>query len=101
MLKKGGEIIPKITKVDISKRDLFSTELVFPSHCPECGTPLIRLENEAQHYCTNDISCSPQVKGKIEHFVSRKAMNIQSLGTERIELLFENGLINNIEIHIN
>lgn len=95
-VEKGGEIIPKITKVDISKRDLFSTELVFPSHCPECGTPLIRLENEAQHYCTNDISCSPQVKGKIEHFVSRKAMNIQSLGTERIELLFENGLINNI-----
>jgi DNA ligase (NAD+) len=95
-VEKGGEIIPKITSVDMSKRDLFSAELSFPIHCPECGTLLCRLENEALHYCTNDMSCPPQVKGKIEHFVSRKAMNIQSLGAEKIDLLYDKGLVRNV-----
>lgn len=95
-VEKGGEIIPKITGVEISQRDLFSEELKFPINCPECGTELIKNESEAQHYCPNNKTCPPQLKGKIEHFISRKAMNIMSLGAGKIDLLFEKGLINNV-----
>jgi len=95
-VEKGGEIIPKITGVDLSKRDLFSQELIYPEHCPECGTALIRNESEAQHYCPNDKGCPPQLKGKIEHFISRKALNIMSLGAGKVDLLFEKGLIRSV-----
>jgi DNA ligase (NAD+) len=95
-VEKGGEIIPKITGVDLSKRDLFAEELSFPDKCPECGTVLIRNESEAQHYCPNEKSCPPQLKGKIEHFISRKAMNIMSLGAGKVDLLFEKGLVRNV-----
>ncbi len=95
-VEKGGEIIPKITGVDLRKRDLFAQKLSFPDSCPECGTVLIRNESEAQHYCPNDKSCPPQLKGKIEHFISRKAMNIMSLGAGKVDLLFEKGLIRNV-----
>ena len=92
-IEKGGEIIPKIIEVDLSKRDLFSNKVQFISHCPECGSPLIRYAGEAAYYCTNYNSCPPQIKGRIEHFVGRKAMNIDGLGTETISLLFDAGLI--------
>lgn len=95
-VEKGGEIIPKITSVDLSGRDLFAEELCFPKNCPECGTILVRNESEAQHYCPNDKACPPQMKGKIEHFISRKAMNIMSIGAEKVDLLFEKGLIRNV-----
>ncbi|GAB3181810.1 NAD-dependent DNA ligase LigA [Telluribacter humicola] len=93
-VEKSGEIIPKITGVDTTKRGLFSTEPIhFPTHCPECGTELIRREGEAAHYCPNDKICPPQLKGKIEHFIHRKAMNIESLGEGKIELLFDKDLL--------
>ncbi len=95
-VEKGGEIIPKITGVDLTRRNQFNTEIIFPQNCPACHTKLIRIETEAQHYCLNDKNCPPQIKGKIEHFVSRKAMNISSLGPEKIELLFEKNLILNV-----
>ncbi len=95
-VEKGGEIIPKITGVDLTKRDLFAEELMFPEKCPECGTLLIRNESEAQHYCPNEKGCPPQLKGKIEHFISRKAMNIMSLGAGKVDLLFEKGLVRNV-----
>jgi len=95
-VEKGGEIIPKIVGVVVKERDLFSQPVTYITHCPECNTELIRKEGEAQHYCLNDKACPPQIKGKIEHFISRKAMNIDSLGSETIDQFFKAGLINNI-----
>jgi DNA ligase (NAD+) len=92
-VEKGGEIIPKIVDVDISKRDLFSQPTVYISACPECQTPLIRKEGEAIHYCQNEATCPPQIKGKFEHFIGRRAMDINSLGEKTIEALFNLGLI--------
>ena len=95
-VEKGGEIIPKIVGVVSSKRDLFSQPIHFITHCPECGSELIRKEGEAQHYCPNEKLCPPQIKGRIEHFISRKAMNIDGLGSETIDLFFNEGLIRNV-----
>ncbi|MHB8261519.1 MAG: NAD-dependent DNA ligase LigA [Bacteroidia bacterium] len=95
-VEKGGEIIPKIVGVDLSRRDAHSSPVKYITHCPECNTKLIRGEEESNHYCPNENGCPPQIKGKIEHFVSRKAMNIDSLGAETIEQLYDAGLINNI-----
>jgi DNA ligase (NAD+) len=94
-VEKGGEIIPKITGVDFSTRDMFSTPVEFTKYCPECNTPLVRKDGEAAHYCPNEDGCPPQIKGKLEHFVSRKAMNIDSLGEGKTELLFDKGLVKN------
>jgi len=95
-VEKGGEIIPKVVGVDISKRPLFAEPVKYIDVCPECGTSLVRRDGEAKHFCTNDNGCPPQITGRIEHFVSRDAMNIDSLGQDRIELLFDKGLIKNI-----
>ena len=95
-VEKGGEIIPKITGVEASIRDLFAEKVEFIKNCPECGTPLVRDEGEAAHYCPNEASCPPQIKGKMVHFVSRKAMNIDGLGEETIDLIYRNGLVKNI-----
>lgn len=95
-VEKGGEIIPKITGVDTSARFMLGEKVSFITKCPECGTPLVRYDGEAAHYCPNDASCPPQIKGKIEHFVSREAMNIDSIGPETIEQLYNYGLIKNI-----
>ena len=95
-VEKGGEIIPKITGVEASVRDLFAEKVQFITHCPECGTALIRDEGEAAHYCPNEAHCPPQIKGKMVHFVSRKAMNIDGLGEETIDLLYRKGLARNI-----
>jgi DNA ligase (NAD+) len=93
-VEKGGEIIPKIISVDMEKRDIHTAERIkYVSHCPECGTALVRKEGEAIHYCPNESGCPPQIKGKLEHFISRKAMNIDSLGEGKIELLFDKGLV--------
>ncbi len=97
MVEKGGEIIPKIVGVEITQRDIFSQATQYITHCPECGTALIRKEGEAQHYCPNEWGCPPQIKGKMQHFISRKAMNIDGLGEETIDLLYEKGLVKNIE----
>jgi DNA ligase (NAD+) len=94
-VEKGGEIIPKITAVDLAKRTDTTVEIFFPETCPECNTQLIRKEGEANHRCPNEKGCPPQIKGKIEHFIQRKAMNIENLGTETIETFFKKGLINN------
>ena len=95
-VEKGGEIIPKITGVDTSARFMLGEKVSFIKNCPECGTPLVRYDGEAAHYCPNDTSCPPQIKGKIEHFVSREAMNIDSIGPETIEQLYNYGLIKDI-----
>jgi DNA ligase (NAD+) len=95
-VEKGGEIIPKVTGIDLSKRPADSVPLQYIKHCPECATPLIRKEGEAVHYCPNEKGCPPQIKGKIEHFVQRKAMDISSLGEKIIEQLYQAGLIKNI-----
>ena len=96
-VEKGGEIIPKITGVDMDSRSILVGDPVkFADVCPECGTKLIRYEGEAAYYCPNAISCPPQIKGRIEHFVSRKAMNIDGLGTETIDLFYQAGLIKDI-----
>ncbi|MBS3739276.1 NAD-dependent DNA ligase LigA [Mesohalobacter halotolerans] len=94
-VEKGGEIIPKITKVDFTNRKQNSQPLDYIKNCPECNTPLRRDEGEAVHYCPNQSSCPPQVIGKIQHFISRKAMDIEGLGGETVALLVNNGLINN------
>lgn len=94
-VEKGGEIIPKITGVDMSQRHPMAQPVRFISNCPECGSQLFRNEGEAAFYCPNDTGCPPQIKGKIEHFIHRKAMNIDGLGSETIELLYQNGLIHN------
>ncbi len=94
-VEKGGEIIPKITGVDITQRNENSERVIFISNCPECGTLLQRNEGEANHYCPNYLHCPPQLTGRIEHFISRKAMNIEGLGEETVDLLFSNNLIRN------
>jgi DNA ligase (NAD+) len=95
-VEKGGEIIPKIIGVDFTKRQAHTHPTKYIIHCPECGTPLIRDEGEANHFCPNEMECPPQVIGKMEHFASRKAMNIDSLGGETIDQLFKAGLVKNI-----
>ena len=94
-VEKGGEIIPKIVGVNLEKRNDSSQSVGFLDHCPECNAALIRREGEAQHYCPNENGCPPQIKGKIEHFISRKAMNIDGLGSETVDLLFSKGLVRN------
>ena len=95
-VEKGGEIIPKIIGVHLEKRPADTQPVVFIKNCPECGTPLIRKEGEAAHYCPNEEGCPPQIKGKLEHFISRKAMNIDSLGEGKVEILYDNGLVRNV-----
>ena len=96
-VEKGGEIIPKITGVDTDARGFMLGEKVrFINRCPECQTPLVRYEGEAAHYCPNETACPPQIKGKIEHFISRKAMNIDGLGPETVDLFYQQGLIHNV-----
>lgn len=91
-VEKGGEIIPKITKVDLDARFMIGDKVRFATKCPDCGTPLIRYDDEAAHYCPNQTGCPPQIKGRIEHFVTRKAMDV-NIGPESISLLFDKGLI--------
>ena len=95
-VEKGGEIIPKIVGVNLEKRNLLATEVQFISHCPECGTELIKLEDQAIQFCPNETHCPPQVVGKMIHYVSRKALNIDNLGSETIEQLYREGLIENV-----
>ena len=96
-VEKGGEIIPKIVDVDLDARDEnLGPRVEFITHCPECGTPLVRYEGEAAHYCPNDTACPPQIKGRIEHFISRKAMNIDSLGPETIAEYYRRGIVRDI-----
>jgi DNA ligase (NAD+) len=95
-VEKGGEIIPKIVGVNTEKRDISAPVAHFIENCPECNTTLVRREGEVQHYCPNDTLCPPQMKGKIEHFISRKAMNIDGLGAETVDLLYAKGLIKTI-----
>ena len=94
-VEKGGEIIPKITGVELSKRPAGSRPFEYISECPVCGTPLVRYEGEAKHYCPNQNRCEPQILGRIVHFIRRKAMDIDGLGEETVELLYRNGLIRN------
>jgi DNA ligase (NAD+) len=94
-VEKGGEIIPKIVGVDLSKRPAHSQPTTYITHCPECGTLLHRQPGEAQHFCPNETGCPPQITGRIQHFISRKAMDIEGLGSETVELLFKEGLIRN------
>lgn len=95
-VEKGGEIIPKIVGVDVSQRPLGALPVEFITHCPECGTPLVRIEGEANHYCPNEDHCPPQIAGKIEHFVSRRAMDIEGMGEETIDLLLSKGYIQDV-----
>ena len=95
-VEKGGEIIPKIVGVNIDERPIIAQPVQFIKRCPECGTPLVRYEGEAAWYCPNDAGCPPQIKGRIEHFISRKAMNIDSLGPETVDEYFRRGLIHNV-----
>ncbi len=95
-VEKGGEIIPKIVGVDIDQRPIIAQPVEFIKRCPECGTPLVRYEGEAAWYCPNDTGCAPQIKGRIEHFIARRAMNIDSLGPETIDDYYRQGLIHNI-----
>ena len=92
-VEKGGEIIPKIIGVDLDRRPVESVQTVYISSCPECDTPLVRKEGEAQHYCPNDVSCPPQIIGRIQHYISRKALDIEGLGGETVALLVNEGLI--------
>ena len=94
-VEKGGEIIPKITEVDLVKRDKNSKPVRYISICPECGTELVRKEGEAAHYCPNEWGCPTQIKGRIEHFIGRRAMNIDSLGEGKVEILYTNNLVKN------
>lgn len=95
-VEKGGEIIPKITGVDIDSRSADAEKVEFISHCPECGSKLIRYEDEAAFYCPNETGCPQQIKGKIEHFISRRAMNIEGLGPETVDQFYQEGLIHNV-----
>ena len=95
-VEKGGEIIPKIVGGDTSRRPADAQPVTFITHCPECGAELVRYEGEAAHYCPNDTACPPQIKGRIEHFIARKAMNIDSLGPETVDEYYRRGLIHNI-----
>ncbi|MBU2903535.1 MULTISPECIES: NAD-dependent DNA ligase LigA [Arenibacter] len=94
-VEKGGEIIPKIVGVDFTKRPIHSQPTKYIDHCPECHTPLERTEGDAKHYCPNEYGCPPQITGRIQHYISRKAMDIEGLGGETVELLFKEGLIEN------
>ncbi len=96
LVEKGGEIIPKIVEVNTGLRQVNSKKILFATHCPECNTILIRNEGEAVHYCPNSETCPPQIQGKIEHFISRRAMNIEGLGEGRVEVLIQNALIRNM-----
>jgi DNA ligase (NAD+) len=96
MVEKGGDIIPKITGVKEEMRSENSQKITFIKKCPECGATLFRNEGEANHYCPNENHCPPQIKGRIEHFISRRAMDIDSLGEGKVEILYDQGLINNI-----
>jgi len=95
-VEKGGEIIPKIINVNLDKRDEGASRVIYPSLCPECGSKLIRKEGEVAFYCPNDEGCPPQIVGKIQHFISRKAMNIDGLGDETIETFYQKGLVRHI-----
>lgn len=95
-VEKGGEIIPKIVGVDTDRRPEDAKPVKFIDKCPECGTPLVRYEGEAAHYCPNDTGCPPQIKGRIEHFIARRAMNIDSLGPETVDEYYRRGLVHNI-----
>ena len=95
-VEKGGEIIPKITGVELSERPAGSRPFEFISRCPECGTELVKYEGEARHYCPNQSHCPPQIVGRIVHFISRKAMDIEGLGDETVQLLYDNGLVHNV-----
>ena len=95
-VEKGGEIIPKVVAVDFARRPLHLPEFKYITHCPECGTELVRSEGEVQHYCPNYNGCPPQIKGRIEHFISRKAMNIDGLGAETVDALVDAGMIENM-----
>jgi DNA ligase (NAD+) len=95
-VEKGGEIIPKIIGVDLSWRGVENIKVGFITSCPECGTPLVKNEGEANHYCPDYLHCPPQIKGRIEHFISRKAMDIEGLGEETVDLLFSKGLVSDI-----
>jgi DNA ligase (NAD+) len=95
-VEKGGEIIPKIVGVNLKFRDSAEKKVTFISNCPECGTSLVKNEGEANHYCPNYLHCPPQIKGRIEHYISRRAMDIEGLGEETVDLLFSNGLVSNI-----
>lgn len=95
-VEKGGEIIPKIVGVDIEQRPIIAQPVQFIKRCPECGTPLVRYEGEAAWYCPNDAGCPPQIKGRIEHFIARKAMNIDSLGPETVDEYYRRRLIHNV-----
>jgi DNA ligase (NAD+) len=95
-VEKGGEIIPKIVGVDLSLRSVDALPVEFIQVCPECRTPLLRKEGEAIHYCPNEEGCPPQIRGKLEHFISRRAMNIESLGEGKIEMLYDNGLVKDV-----
>jgi DNA ligase (NAD+) len=94
-VEKGGEIIPKVVGVDLSKRPKDSVPTKYITHCPDCGTALVRKEGDAKHYCPNEYGCPTQITGRIQHFISRKAMDIEGLGAETVELLFKEGLIHN------
>lgn len=95
-VEKGGEIIPKITGVDKDARPAGSEKVTFITHCPECGSKLVRYEDEAAHYCTNEDGCPTQIKGRIEHFISRRAMNIEGLGPETVDQFYQEGLIHDV-----
>lgn len=95
-VEKGGEIIPKIVGVDLDKRKEDASPVRFITHCPECGTRLVRYEGEAAWYCPNDAGCPPQIKGRIEHFISRRAMNIDSIGPETVDDFYRQGLVHNV-----
>ena len=94
-VEKGGEIIPKIVGVDLEYRSDNTKPIQYITHCPDCGTELLRKEGDAKHFCPNEFGCPTQITGRIQHFISRKAMNIDGLGAESVELLFKNGLIHN------
>ncbi len=95
-IEKGGEIIPKVVGVDLERRPDGAPPVRYIDRCPECGTPLVRIDGEAAHYCPNADGCHPQIVGRLEHFVSRRAMNIETLGPERLELLYTAGLVRNV-----
>ena len=95
-VEKGGEIIPKIVGVDIEQRPIIAQPVTFVTRCPECGAKLVRYEGEAAYYCPNDAGCPPQIKGRIEHFISRKAMNIDSIGSETVDDFYRHGLVRNV-----
>lgn len=95
-VEKGGEIIPKIVGVDIDRRPIIAQPVSFITHCPECGTRLVRYEGESAWYCPNDAGCPPQIKGRIEHFISRRAMNIDSIGPETVDDFYRQGLVRNV-----